>query len=73
MSVSVDQLITDSKKIANRLKSRVAMADSLMAETEAINDQLESMRQVFCLKKIGKKLTKYKFSVVNSFRKILMR
>lgn len=47
MSISIEQIILDAKRVANRLKDREALSDSLLVETEAINKQLETMRQVF--------------------------
>lgn len=46
MSVTIEQIKMDSKRMANRLKHRVVMADSLIVEIEGVNEQLESMRQV---------------------------
>lgn len=44
MSVTFEQIILDAKRVANRLKDREALGDSLLLETEAINKQMESMR-----------------------------
>lgn len=45
MSVTFEQIILDAKRIANRLKDREALGDSLLLETESVNKQVESMRQ----------------------------
>lgn len=45
MSVTFEQIILDAKRIANRLKDREALGDSLLLETESVNKQIESMRQ----------------------------
>ncbi|XP_055531756.1 FGFR1 oncogene partner 2 homolog [Wyeomyia smithii] len=44
MSLTFEQIILDAKRVANRLKDREALGDSLLLETEAINKQMESMR-----------------------------
>ncbi|XP_058464074.1 FGFR1 oncogene partner 2 homolog isoform X2 [Malaya genurostris] len=45
MSVTFEQIILDAKRVANRLKDREALGDSLLLETESVNKQIESMRQ----------------------------
>ncbi|XP_058831076.1 FGFR1 oncogene partner 2 homolog [Topomyia yanbarensis] len=45
MSVTFEQIILDAKRVANRLKDREALGDSLLLETESVNKQMESMRQ----------------------------
>lgn len=45
MSVTFEQIILDAKRIANRLKDREALGDSLLLESESVNKQIESMRQ----------------------------
>lgn len=46
MSISIEQMIIDAKRLANRLKEKEALADALTNDTERINYQIESMRQV---------------------------
>lgn len=43
-------MIIDAKRLANRLKEKEALADALTNDTERINYQIESMRQVKILK-----------------------
>lgn len=45
MSITFEQIILDAKRIANRLKDREALGDSLLLESESVNKQIESMRQ----------------------------
>lgn len=45
MSVTFEQIILDAKRIANRLKDREVLGDSLLLESESVNKQIESMRQ----------------------------
>lgn len=49
MSVTIEQVKMDTKRVANRLKHRVVMADSLIVEIENANEQLVSMRHVIFL------------------------
>lgn len=44
MSITLEQIILDAKRVANRLKDREALGDSLLVETESVNKQIESMR-----------------------------
>ena len=44
--LTFEQIILDAKRIANRLKDREALGDSLLLETDSVNKQMESMRQV---------------------------
>lgn len=46
MSISIEQMIIDAKRLANRLKEKEALADALTNDTERINYQIESMHQV---------------------------
>lgn len=46
MSLSIQQIILDAKRLAGRLKERESVADSLLNDTQAINKQIESMKQV---------------------------
>lgn len=43
---SIQQIISNAERLANRLKDRQAMADQILVETEGVNNQLETMRQV---------------------------
>lgn len=45
MSIPIEQIILDAKRLANRLKEKESMADVLLNETERVNYQLDSMRQ----------------------------
>uniref|UniRef100_U5EVB1 Protein aael aael003544 aedes aegypti n=1 Tax=Corethrella appendiculata TaxID=1370023 RepID=U5EVB1_9DIPT len=45
MSITFEQIILDAKRIANRLKDREALGDSILLESENVNKQMESMRQ----------------------------
>lgn len=43
---SLQQIISDAERLANRLKDRQALADNILVEADSVNNQLESMRQV---------------------------
>lgn len=45
-SSSLESIIVNAKRLAQRLKSREADADRILAEAEEVNNQLETMRQV---------------------------
>ncbi|KAL7014438.1 hypothetical protein ACKWTF_015925 [Chironomus riparius] len=45
MSTTIEQMILDAKRLANRLKEKEQLADVLSNETERVNYQLDSMRQ----------------------------
>ncbi|XP_055597807.1 FGFR1 oncogene partner 2 homolog [Uranotaenia lowii] len=45
MEVTLEQMILDARRVANRLKDREALGDSLLLESESVNKQIESMRQ----------------------------
>lgn len=45
-SSSIESIIVNAKRLAQRLKSREADADRILAEAEEVNNQLETMRQV---------------------------
>lgn len=47
MSITLEQIILDAKRVASRLKDREAFGDMLLVETEGVNKQLESMRHVW--------------------------
>lgn len=46
MSLTIQQIITDAKRLANRLKERDLTADALLNETQVINKKIEAMKQV---------------------------
>lgn len=46
MSLTVQQLVSDAKKLAGRLKEREIVADALLNETHAINKKIDAMKQV---------------------------
>lgn len=43
---SIESIIVNAKRLAERLKNREADADRILAEAEEVNNQLEAMRQV---------------------------
>lgn len=45
MSLTIQQIITDAKRLAGRLKERDSVADSLLTETHAINKKIDAMKQ----------------------------
>lgn len=47
MSLTIQQIITDAKKLAGRLKERDSVANFLLAETHAINKKIDAMKQVY--------------------------
>lgn len=46
MSLTIQQIITDAKRLAGRLKERDSVADILLSETHAINKKIDAMKQV---------------------------
>lgn len=46
MSLTLDQIILDAQRIASRLKDRTILGDTLIMETEGINEQLQTNLQV---------------------------
>lgn len=52
MSITIQQIITDAKRLASRLKERDVVADVLLNETHAINKKIDAMKQVgiWCLR-----------------------
>lgn len=70
MSLTVDKIISDAMRIAGRLKERTVLGDTLIMETEGINEQLETLRQVQeefdALNQLGRKNTNYEMvSAIN--------
>lgn len=45
----LESVIVNAKRLAQRLKSREADADRILAEAEEVNNRLETMRQVSCV------------------------
>lgn len=45
MSLNIQQIITDAKRLSGRLKERDAVADILLNETHAINKKIDAMKQ----------------------------
>ncbi|KAJ8919405.1 hypothetical protein NQ315_016498 [Exocentrus adspersus] len=45
MSLTIQQIITDAKRLASRLKERDILADTLLNETHAINKKIDAMKQ----------------------------
>lgn len=45
MSVTIEQIILDVKRVCNKLKDREALGDSLLVETETVNKQIEAMKE----------------------------
>lgn len=46
MSVSIEQIILDVKRVCNKLKDREQLSDALIVETESVNKQVEAMKEV---------------------------
>lgn len=46
MSLTIQQIITDAKRLAGRLVERDTAADFLLSETHAINKKIDAMKQV---------------------------
>lgn len=46
MSVTIEQIVLDLKRVCSKQKDREALGDSLIAETESVNKQLEAMKEV---------------------------
>jgi SIKE family len=44
--MSIEKILLDAKRIAERLKDREAMSDALLVDTDNVNKQVESMKQV---------------------------
>lgn len=45
MSVTIEQIILDVKRVCNKLKDREALGDSLIVDTESVNKQVEAMKE----------------------------
>ena len=46
MSLSVESIIADARKLVVRLKEHDSSADCLIARTQSLHKQLEAMKQV---------------------------
>lgn len=46
MSLTIQQIIADAKRLATRLKDRDFTADALLNETQVINKKIDAMKQV---------------------------
>jgi hypothetical protein len=60
-SIGIEKILIDAKRIAERLKDREAISDSLLVDTENVNKQVESMKQVKVEKNVRKILSKNQF------------
>ncbi|XP_050299882.1 FGFR1 oncogene partner 2 homolog [Anthonomus grandis grandis] len=45
MSLTMQQILIDAKKLAGRLKDRDTLTDNLLSETHAINKKIDTMKQ----------------------------
>lgn len=61
MSLTIQQIITDAKRLASRLKERDSTADILLNETHAINKKIDAMKQVIFTALFHYKHTMYSF------------
>lgn len=46
MSLTVEKVISDAKRMANRLKERNLMADQMIIEATIVAEEIEALRQV---------------------------
>lgn len=46
MSVTIEQIILDVKRVCNKQKDREALGDSIIVETESVNKHVEAMKEV---------------------------
>lgn len=46
MSVTIEQIVLDLKRVCIKQKDREALGDSLISETESVNKQIEAMKEV---------------------------
>lgn len=46
MSVSIQNIILDAKRLAEKLKTRDAEGDTLMEITQSLNKQIDAIKQV---------------------------
>lgn len=70
MSLTFQQLVSDAKKLAGRLKDRENVADVLLNETHAINKKIDAMKQVCIVyfnSVIAVEVLPINFKNVNSF------
>lgn len=45
MSLTIQEIITDAKRLASRLKDRDSLADTLLTETHSITKKIDAMKQ----------------------------
>lgn len=45
MSVTIEQIILDVKRVCNKLKDREALQDAIIVDSETVNKQLEAMKE----------------------------
>lgn len=46
MSLTIQQIIVDAKRLAGRLKERDTITDCLLTQTHAISKKIDAMKQV---------------------------
>lgn len=46
MSLTIQQIIVDAKRLAGRLKERDSVTDVLLTQTHAIGKKIDAMKQV---------------------------
>lgn len=46
MSLTIQQIIFDAKRLTDKLKERDSVTDVLLNETHAINKKIDAMKQV---------------------------
>jgi hypothetical protein len=46
MSLTIQQIILDAKRLASRLKDHDSAADSLLSQTQSVYKQIDAMKQV---------------------------
>jgi hypothetical protein len=46
MSLTIQQIILDAKRLATRLKEHDSAADALLSQTQSVYKQIDAMKQV---------------------------
>ena len=46
MSLTIQQIILDAKRLASRLKEHDSAADALLSQTQSVYKQIDAMKQV---------------------------
>jgi hypothetical protein len=46
MSLTVQQIVLDAKKLASKLKEHDTVADNLISQTQCVFKQIDAMKQV---------------------------